>query len=191
MASTCGPMLYQQDAGWTFFEITFWKYFTQWWEMRPHFISTVLTSTKHYLLCYWSNSEILWGLVSLCAHNGIILCLNYFILYFQNTFPTFSVTQRPALHSKSKNTLRVWAPHFQILDSTFSRLDYTFWLDSTLKICPGPPGTFEWRQTHSGCGVLVEGQRAPFPLAGVEELGSAVSSPARPRSRVISLSWRY
>ena len=35
-----------------------------------------------------------------------------------------------------KNTLRVWAPQFQTLDSTFSRLDYTFWLDSTLKICP-------------------------------------------------------
>ena len=77
---------YQQDAGWTFFEITFWKYFTQWWGMRPHFISTVLISTKHYLLCYWLNSEILWGLVSLYANNGIILCLHYFILHFQNTF---------------------------------------------------------------------------------------------------------
>ena len=68
------------------FEITFRKYFTQWWGMRPHFISTVLTSTKHYLLYYWSNSENLWGLVSLCANNGKILRLHYFILYFQNTF---------------------------------------------------------------------------------------------------------
>jgi len=47
-----------------------------------------------------------------------------------------NVTQRSALHSKSKNTLQVWTPHFQILDSTFSFLDYTVWLDSTLKICP-------------------------------------------------------
>jgi len=56
--------------------------------MRPHFISTVLTSNKHSLLYYWSNSEVHCGLVSLCANNGIILCLHYlyFILHFQNTF---------------------------------------------------------------------------------------------------------
>jgi len=36
-----------------------------------------------------------------------------------------------------KNTLRVRAPHFEILDSTFSCLDYTFWLDSMLKIFTG------------------------------------------------------
>jgi len=78
MASTCGPptgrgmnrteqqnsIFYFKNTFWSillfakyFFEITFWKYFAQWWGMRPHFISTVLSITKHCLL-YWSNSEI-------------------------------------------------------------------------------------------------------------------------------------
>ena len=29
-----------------------------------------------------------------------------------------------------------WTPHFSVLDSTFFVLDFTFWLDSTLKIDP-------------------------------------------------------
>jgi len=62
-----------------------------------------------------------------------------FVLQTPSCFVICGVQNIFALHSKGKNTLRVWAPHFQILDSTFSRLelDYTFWLDSTLKICPG------------------------------------------------------
>ena len=43
-----------------------------------------------------------------------------------------------------------WTPHFKVLDSTFSVLDSTFWLDSTLKIdVDGDPLVFDYTSAES------------------------------------------